>query len=546
MVTNGDFDTAIPLGTAGAGWTFIDSARDGSSGEYYNGGVRVIRTTNQSRFRPIVGNTTSNDFLPLNTNEYVITYEILSSSGQSTFTINLGGANHSVTSLVGTHTYYLKSGGSNSILQFSPKSNSEFVIDNVSIKQIINADLDFTRATSGSVVGTANRENANGVLEEVVQNVPRINYLGGEGHWLIEPEARNTATYSNDFTQGTLFNGGGEAGVDNGILTSAQATSPDGTNNAWKLADNNDGNSGAMSLRYYGTNVNSESYNIISLFVKKQGNNDWFQLSVGNFNPAFANAYFNISNGTLGTVSSNLTSADIEDYGDGWYRISAAFTPTTNVQGAIQFRLASADQNVNITRNGTNGAFIYGVQTESTNNQYSTKPTSYIPTSNGQVTRAEDKFGLNTTLDTSLIDSTEGTFYAEMAALDNNLVDRNISLSDGDDSNTIRFRYTTDSNGIQISVKVGTAQAVFKTTSFDITDFLKIGLRFKENDFACFVNGNELTDTAVGGGSIYTANTLTKIKGTRGDSSFRFRGKIKCIAVFKEGLTDSELTCLTS
>ncbi len=405
-------------------------------------------------------------------------------------------------------------------------------------------DLDFTRATSGSVVGTANRENADGELEEVAENVPRINYLGGEGHWLIEPQATNTATYSNDFENGTLFSGGSGAGIDYAVLTSAQAISPDGTNNAWKFADNNDGNSGRVTLRYFGTIVNSGDYNVVSLFVKKQGNNDWFSIALAEYDVASAIAFFNISNGTLGTVASSLT-ANIEDYGDGWYRISVTFTTTTDVSGAVQFRLAEGDNDIDLTRNGTNGAYIYGLHGEASTNVNATKPTSYIPTSNSQVTRAEDGFGLNTTLDTSLIDSTEGTFYAEMSALENNLVDRNISLSDGDELNTIRFRYTTVSNQLQVTVKVGTSQAAFTTTSFDITNFLKIGLRFKENDFACFANGSQVgtTDT---NGSTFPANTLTKIKSARGDNAFDFAGKIKCIAVFKEGLTDTELTCLTT
>lgn len=418
-------------------------------------------------------------------------------------------------------------------------------INAIKPKESPYADLDFTRATSGSVVGTANREDADGELEEVAQNVPRIDYLGGVGHWLIEPQATNTATYSNDFENGTLFSGGSGAGIDYAVLTSAQATSPDGNNNAWKFADNNDGNSGRVTLRYFGTIVNSGDYNVVSLFVKKQGNNDWFSIALAEYDVASAIAFFNISNGTLGTVASSLT-ANIENYGDGWYRISVTFTTTTDVSGAVQFRLAEGDNDIDLTRNGTNGAYIYGLQAETSTNANATKPTSYIPTSNSQVTRAEDGFGLNTTLDTSLIDSTEGTFYAEMAALENNLVDRNISLSEGNNTNTIKILYTTNSNELQLSVKVGTSQAVFTTTSYDITNFLKIGLRFKENDFACFVNGSQLTDSVVGGGSTFPANTLDRIKSARGDNAFDFAGKLKCIAVFKEGLTDSELTCLTT
>lgn len=508
LIINGDFDTSISIGTVGSGWQFPEQPQAGSSIEYYQGGIKVIRGSNNAKLRTL-GSSGSNTF-PLLSKSYVLKYKVVSSSGGSDMSFYGGGFTYSITTSVGEHTFYFNSAGTNKSCQFQIQNNSEIVLDNISIKE---------------------------VTQEVVPD-------SGAGHWLIEPQVTNTATDSNDFENGTLFNGGGSAGVDDGILTSSQATSPDGINNAWKFADNNDGNSGTVTLRYFSTSVNSGDYNVVSLFVKKQGNNDWFQLSAGNFDFTSAFANFNISNGTLGTIT-DFTSANIEDYGDGWYRVSATFTSTTDVQGAIQFRLAENDNDVTFTRNGTNGAFIYGIQAESSTNANATKPTSYIPTSNGQVTRAEDGFGLNTTLNTSLIDSTEGTFYAEMAALDNNLVDRNISLSDGDDSNTIRFRYTTTSNQFQASVKVGTSQAAFTTTSFDITNFLKIGLRFKENDFACFVNGSQVgvTDTS---GSTFTANTLNHIKSTRGDGAFDFAGKIKCIAVFKEGLTDSELTCLTT
>ena len=543
LVTNGGFDTTIPLGTAGAGWRFVDSALDGSSAEYYNGGVRVIRTTNLSRFRPMVGTTTNTNFLPLNTNDYVITYEILSSGGQSTFTLFFGGNSIVAPTSVGTHTIYEKSGGTSAIIQFSPKSNSEIVLDNISIKEITNADLDFERATSGSVVGTAQRENSDGVLEQVAENVPRIDYLGGAGHWLIEPQATNTSTYSNDLSQGAIFSGSSAPQSPNATLTANQATSPDGTTNSMKLTCDTDTNQ-IHHIRIENVVVVSDNTNIISLFVKKGSGIDFFAIACDNYDTNNRRAWFNVNTGVLGTQS-NVVDSNIEDYGDGWYRCSMAFKTTTLVSGTVRLIVTNAD---NTTQFDGNGEFhyFYGLQCETSDNDNATKPTSYIPTSGGTVTRAEDAFGLNTTLDTSLIDSTEGTFYAEIAALDNNLVDRNISLSDGAELNTIRFRYTTASNGLQLSVKVGTAQAAFTTTSFDITNFLKIGLRFKENDFSCFVNGSQLTNSVVGGGSTYPANTLTKIKSARGDNALDFAGKIKCISVFKEGLTDAELTCLTS
>jgi len=39
---------------------------------------------------------------------------------------------------------------------------------------------------------------------------------------------------------------------------------------------------------------------------------------------------------------------------------------------------------------------------------------------------------------------------------------------------------------------------------------------------------------------------LSELAFDRGDGSDEFEGKVKCVAVFKEALTDAELTCLTT
>ena len=403
------------------------------------------------------------------------------------------------------------------------------------------ADLDFLRATSGSKVGTASRVKGAGTIGIEEQNKPRLDFLGAN-HWLIEPQATNTATYSNDLSQGAVFSGSSSPSDENATLTANQATSPDGTNNSMKLTC--DTSSNIHHVKMLNTIVVSDNTNIISVFVKKGSGVDFFAIAADSFNTNNKRAWFNVNTGVLGTQQ-NTSGAFIEDYGNGWYRCSMAFKTTTDVNGTIRLIIANANENTSFVGDGE-FHFLYGLQCETSNNDNATRPTSYIPTSGSTVTKEKDTFGLNTTLDTSLIDSTEGTFYAEIAALDNNLVDRNISLSAGNTTNTIRFRYTTTSNELQLTVKVSTNQAKFITTSFDITNFLKIGLRFKQNDFACFVNGSQLTDSVVGGGSIYSANTLTKIESARGGGGLPFEGKLRCIAVFKEGLTDAQLTSLTT
>ena len=44
----------------------------------------------------------------------------------------------------------------------------------------------------------------------------------------------------------------------------------------------------------------------------------------------------------------------------------------------------------------------------------------------------------------------------------------------------------------------------------------------------------------------FTADTLTQLDFNRGGGNEPFQGNVKCVAVFKEALTDAELTCLTT
>jgi len=418
----------------------------------------------------------------------------------------------------------------------TPTAYDNGSINAIKPKESPFGDLDFTRATSGSVVGTANRQNANGVLEEVAQNVPRIDYLGGEGHWLIEPQSTNLVTYSDELSQVSEWVKIGFATVNNN-----QAIAPTDTLIADEVLSGD--NSALNGLRIDKSVVSGDDYTFSFFAKKKDTDTNYVAIRFDSFNSAFSlkRAWFNIDSGNLGTVESGIT-AKIEDYGDGWYRCSATQTATATASSRVLMMLTSDD---NVSSLGI-GLGFYGFGGQFEQQSY---VTSYIPTSGGQITRDRDSFGLNTTLDTSLIDSTEGTFYAEMAALEDDGTDRAISLSDGTLNNTIWFRFENGgSNRIRFDVKTQSGDnSQFRTTDYNILNFSKLAVRFKENDCVCFVNGTEVIATVGGStGATYPADTLTKIRSTRGNDSFPFYGKIKCIAVFKEGLTDSELTCLTT
>ena len=317
-------------------------------------------------------------------------------------------------------------------LLLNGNSNFNGSVSNVSVKEAIDADFDFTRNSS------ATRVNSQGLIEDITSNLPRIDYTGGEGHWLFEPQSTQTATYSNDFTQGDIFVASSDPITNDIVLTSQQTTSPDGTNNAWKLVDNNDGLTGQTRLSYFATNLITNNYNTISYFVKKQGFNNFVYIATAGFDTgANGNTWFNIQNGTLGNVSANHT-ANIENYGNGWYRISITMRATTDVVGSFSLILANSNGSGVILRDGTNGVYLFGVQAESdASRQFMT---SYIPTNGSGVTRLADAASGAGSSD--LINSTEGVLYAEISALSDAGSNRIISLSDGNSlNNSIRLYY---------------------------------------------------------------------------------------------------------
>ena len=395
-------------------------------------------------------------------------------------------------------------------------------------------DFDFTRGT------IATRIADNGLIEDVTDtNLPRIDYLDGTGHLLLEPQSTNTATYSNDFTQGDVFNSSGNPFLQNATLTANQVTSPDGTNNAWLLKDNSGGGTGLSELRFNSVQVTSDDFNTISIFVKKALTNNFFSLASLNFDSSASGAsWFNISNGTLGTIDSNHT-AKIEDYGNGWYRCQITFKTTTDVGGGIRIRLADTDGSTNLPLDGNNGLYFFGLQCEASATQ--NYATSYIPTSGSTVTRNADV--CNNSGSSGLINSTEGVLYAEIAALADDSSVREISLSDGTANNRIELRYGAASDRLQlVATTSGSVQASISNSDYNILLSNKVAIKYKANDFALWINGVEVgTDT-----SGTAPSGLSELAFDDGNGASDFYGKVKSVAVYKEALTDAQLTALTT
>jgi hypothetical protein len=81
---------------------------------------------------------------------------------------------------------------------------------------------------------------------------------------------------------------------------------------------------------------------------------------------AGVNAFFNLSTGTVGTVSAGYT-ATITNLGNGWYECAATNNTATAVGFGGIYGVADANGSTSVTTNGTDGIFIWGADFRPTN-----------------------------------------------------------------------------------------------------------------------------------------------------------------------------------
>ena len=365
--------------------------------------------------------------------------------------------------------------------------------------------------------------NFNGSITNIIAkeitddtNLPRINYEGfsfdgsgdiipdsGCGSWLFEPQSTNLITYSEDFSLWDKLSGG----VGNvPIVTSNYAISPDGTLNASRVLYNIGGGTTISDFSRI-RQIAPATTPTLSCYLKSNTSESY------DLNLSYSGDSINVI-----TVTPNV-----------WTRVEYQASAT----GTFGFRL---ELRGSYTTDDTADILIWGAQAEDLS-----YATSYIPTDGTSVTRNQDV--CNNGGSAASINSTEGVLYAEIAALADDGTFRLISLSDGTNNNTIKIGYRSNLNAIYFEIKSsGVGQAFYFYTTTDITNFHKVAVSYKNNNFELWIDGTKVYNDTSG----IVPLGLNVSNFTRGDLEQNFFGKTKCLAVWKEALTDTELQELTT
>jgi len=314
--------------------------------------------------------------------------------------------------------------------------------------------FDFTRASSATVI------NKEGLIETVGSNEPRIDYKDdSEGALKLEPSRTNSLLQSNQFNTTWATS----SGV---TITSEQTISPQGINNGWKFEKT------AVSYKSIGQSYTSSNETTFSIFAKK-GTLSLITLFTSISSGTNLYQRFDLENGIVST-GAGMSSSNIKDYGNGWYRCSSTFTNAS---------VTSLDFFPEFSENNAGYIYIYGAQAE-----VGSYATSYIPTQGSAVTRLAES--CSQTVPDGVIGQTEGVVFMDFIA--QNATGQSQS------------HFWLGASGNEIGLYGGGQFIFYSSGGVSINggnivtgQRYKVAFGYKANDYVAYVNGNQVgTDTS--------------------------------------------------
>jgi len=385
-------------------------------------------------------------------------------------------------------------------------------------------DFNFSRS------GKATRINSQGLIEEVANGQSRLNYPMIDGkvvgcpHHILEPARTNLIGYSEDFSNSdwTKFN---SSVIANSII------SPDGTLNATKLTED----TSSSTHRIYDTIITSSGVVHTQSIFAKSGENGRF-LRIFRGSGTYNYAVFDLDNGTVFSKGgSNIISAKIEKYPNGWYKCSSTFTTQfSNIATYYGLQNGSLDSYIG---DGTSSIYLWGAQLEA-----GSYPTSYIKSNSGSTTTRSAETA-NGSGDAATFNDSEGVLMAEIQSIADTGNSGSIYLGDGGISN--RMQIVLHSGGLIKGFITGANGGVTSVTESNVKNydsFHKVSLTYNSTKTELWIDGFKL-DSDNGDFSFNNGELSTLRFSIASEIVY---GNTKQVQYYNSALTDSELEQLTS
>jgi hypothetical protein len=218
-----------------------------------------------------------------------------------------------------------------------------------------------------------------------------------------------------------------------------------------------------------------------------------------------------------------------------WQRITATGTTAGGTAG-LRFEIGT----------NTNGAssqiYLWGAQVEQ-----GSFPTSYIPTTDSQVTRNADSASITGTNFSSWYNATEGNVFCSARLLKVNPTTSSLLWSIGDSATFNESMYLVNENTLNYitfnMIDGGVNQAQFSGSTITSGSFNKISISYKLNDSAASYNASTpTTDTSC---TLPTVNSL-KIGNASWGSGNPLNGTIAMLSYYPVRFSNSNLQKITT
>jgi hypothetical protein len=399
-------------------------------------------------------------------------------------------------------------------------------------------DLVVTRTTSPTN-NLSTRVNAQGFIETVADNVPRLDYpLGGIANGcpslLVEPAAtnqirNNTMVGAVAGTPGTLPTGGGWSSI---LIGLTQTIVGVGAENGISYIDikfsGTATSTSALEIRY-------ESLTQINALSGQAWTHSVYLKKIADPNPP-ANYRLNIYERTSG--GSYVANGDL------------AIVPTTTIQRFTQTRTLSGGGTVakvqpTLLCGVVNGStYDFTLRIGLPQMELGSVATSVILTTTQAITRGDEV--IRKTNVASLIGQSEGTIYAEVVISNTPSTFRSIfEINDGTGSgnNRIILRINSSGNFDFLVVTAGNIVCNFNTLAATAGTY-KMAFAYQQNNFAAYVNGNLYGNDP--SGALSSISYSAALCGHGDGNIHYFNNRIRSSALFPTRLTNTQLQALTT
>ena len=384
-------------------------------------------------------------------------------------------------------------------------------------------------------LATGTRVRKDGLLETVAADTARLSWLNADCPSLhLEAQRTNRQIRSEEFDNAAWTK---QADM---TVTANQVTSPTGELTADKVkrgstvAANNYLSDGASK------SSSAQLDACTSVFVK-QGDGDFFAFRAQGTYPNRMDAIFQFSNTTLTTSVSGadftVTSSKVENYGNGWYRLSVVYNTDAAATIISLFSPRGTSGQVDSSDTSTS-AFVYlwGCQVEE-----GSSLSSYIETQGSTTTRNADT--CTNAGDATIFNDSKGVLYVEIKPLSDNVLSnqRSIQLEglNGASDNEIIIQYLN--NTLRFLLYGNSVLQLQRQETVSLSSYTKVALLYKNDAFKIYINGTERYTVS---GSYTMPIGLNKINFDRSGVS-NFYGKCKDLRYYDTALTDAQLTELT-